>query len=70
MTVGEIFECCTNEHHRRAHEEVSDNISGEDWNRFKAGGHIEAQKQSRILQSCLFHGIRPSCALNEILQKQ
>lgn len=34
-----MFECYTNEHHRRAHEEVSDNVSGEDWNRFKAGGN-------------------------------
>lgn len=34
-----MFECYTNEHHRRAHEEVSDNVSGEDWNHFKAGGN-------------------------------
>lgn len=44
ITLGERFKCYTNEHHRRAHEEVSENASGESWNHFKAEGYTSKNR--------------------------
>lgn len=39
-----MFKCYTNEHHRRAHKEISDSVSEEDWNSCKAEGHTSKNR--------------------------